>query len=60
MDPEPTEPEKKIRKTPKKPRTPSGKRSQARPYRKLSDEIIATRITKLTTRLERSRKQVLS
>jgi len=55
-----TEPEKKTRNVPKKPRTPSGKRSQARPYKKLPDDVIAARIAKLTTRLDRSRKQVLS
>jgi hypothetical protein len=35
-----------------------GKRGQPRPYRKLNDEILTTRISKLTARLERAKKQV--
>ena len=33
-------------------------RGQPRPYRKLTEEVLASRITKLTSRLERAKKQV--
>jgi hypothetical protein len=34
------------------------KRGQPRPYRKVADEVLNSRIGKLTTRLERAKKQV--
>jgi hypothetical protein len=34
------------------------KRGQPRPYRKLADDLLTARITKLTARLERAKKQV--
>lgn len=37
---------------------PASKRGQPRPYRKLPDDILTLRVTKLTARLERVKKQV--
>lgn len=48
----------KKRKTPEGKSAQGGKRGQPRPYRKLDDEILTTRISKLTARLERAKKQV--
>lgn len=50
--------QKRARKDPATGQKPPGKRGPARPYRKIGDELLALRVTKLTSRLERVKKQV--
>lgn len=49
---------KRARKDPGTNQKSSTKRGQPRPYKKISDELLAIRVAKLTTRLERVKKQV--
>jgi hypothetical protein len=55
--PEPKQKQKRSKRDPSNPKQP-GKRGQPRPYRKLSDDLLTMRVTKLTSRLERVKKQV--
>lgn len=55
--PESKSKQKRAKKDPASQKTP-GKRGQPRPYRKLADDILTMRVTKLTARLERAKKQV--
>lgn len=48
----------RAKKDPTNPKQIS-KRGQARPYKKISDDLLTLRVTKLTSRLERVKKQVL-
>ena len=48
----------KPKKTAKKTEGPRPKRGPARPYRKLEQEVLDSRITKLTKRLDRAKGQM--
>lgn len=57
--PPPEEPKRKDKKWRPHPRKGAlTKRGPPRPYRRISEEVLATRIQKLTTRMERAKKQV--
>lgn len=55
--PEPKSRQKRAKKDPATGQRVVGKRGPARPYRKLPDELLTLRVTKLTSRLERVKKQ---
>lgn len=57
--PVPEDPKRKDKKWRNHPRKGAmTKRGPSRPYRRITEEILSIRIQKLTTRMERSKKQV--
>jgi hypothetical protein len=58
--PPPTEPKRKDKKWRPHPREGAQtRRGPPRPYRRVAEDVLSTRIQKLTTRMERAKKQVI-